>query len=448
MAPGRGNNGARTLALFPMLSVSLSFAQVPEDRTSTELPVIQTKQEDALFSTQRFAPGESRELREGIGLSLSGGGYRALLFHLGVLWRLNELGVLRRLDEVSSVSGGSMMSMILAVHWHEIRFGDTPVADNFKEAVADPALRFASVNVDTAAVLKGAFLPFYDATDATVSSYEKTFRGKTLQDLPSAKTTQHPEAAPRFTFNATNYTSGVLVRMNRDFLWDYRVGKIDRPTIPLAKVVAASAGFPPVLSPLVLKVPKDTGTPFIPGTGDDLQKEPYTTRLVLADGGVYDNLGVETLWKNHKRLLVSDAGKPFQEDPRPWTNWFGQLFRVRDIDEQQGLAMRKRVLMALFSKDLKQTSLHREGTYFGITLSPGDRSRLDAQQWSKPWDRLDEVPTRLKKMPEALQQDLVNWGYFVCDSQIKSFAAGFPERPEAAFQWPFPRPTANALKTP
>ncbi|MBP1772527.1 MAG: putative patatin [Holophagaceae bacterium] len=440
MVPGQGNGGAWILALFPMLSASLSFAQVTGERASAEPPSIRTKQEESLFSTQRFAPGETHELREGIALSLSGGGYRALLFHLGVLWRLNELGVLRRLDEVSSVSGGSMMSAILAMHWNELRFGDSPVADNFKEAVADPALSFANVNVDVAAVLKGALLPFYDATDATVSSYEKTFRGKTLQDLPLAKTAQHPEAAPRFTFNATNYASGVLVRMNRDFLWDYRVGKIDRPAIPLAKVVAASAGFPPVLSPLVLKIPRDTGTSFIPSTGDDLQKEPYTSKLVLADGGVYDNLGVETLWKSHKRLLVSDAGKPFLEDPRPWTNWFGQLFRVRDIDEQQGLAMRKRVLMVLFSKDLEQTPLHREGTYLGITLAPNDRSKLDAQQWSKPWDRLDEVPTRLKKMPEALQQDLVNWGYFVCDSQIKSFAAGFPARQEAAFHWPFPRP--------
>jgi NTE family protein len=44
----------------------------------------------------------------GIALCLSGGGYRAILFHVGALWRLNELGYLPKLDRVSSVSGGSI----------------------------------------------------------------------------------------------------------------------------------------------------------------------------------------------------------------------------------------------------------------------------------------------------------------------------------------------------
>src|SRR6266481_444265 len=47
-----------------------------------------------------------RNLEEGIALCLSGGGYRAMLFHAGVLWRLNEIGILRKLDRISSVSGG------------------------------------------------------------------------------------------------------------------------------------------------------------------------------------------------------------------------------------------------------------------------------------------------------------------------------------------------------
>ena len=44
----------------------------------------------------------------GIALCLSGGGYRAMLFHLGAIWRLNELGYLQQLKRVSSVSGGSI----------------------------------------------------------------------------------------------------------------------------------------------------------------------------------------------------------------------------------------------------------------------------------------------------------------------------------------------------
>src|ERR687896_176823 len=52
--------------------------------------------------------------RQGIGLCLSGGGFRATLFHLGALRRLNELGVLHRIKTISSVSGGSLMALVLA----------------------------------------------------------------------------------------------------------------------------------------------------------------------------------------------------------------------------------------------------------------------------------------------------------------------------------------------
>ncbi len=55
-----------------------------------------------------------REQRKGIALCLSGGGFRAELFHLGALRRLNELGVLSRLDTISCVSGGSIFAAFMA----------------------------------------------------------------------------------------------------------------------------------------------------------------------------------------------------------------------------------------------------------------------------------------------------------------------------------------------
>ncbi len=57
-----------------------------------------------------MAPGQTLD----VGLALSGGGFRATLFHLGSLTRLNELGWLRRLDIVTSVSGGSIIAGLLA----------------------------------------------------------------------------------------------------------------------------------------------------------------------------------------------------------------------------------------------------------------------------------------------------------------------------------------------
>lgn len=64
----------------------------------------------------------------GIALCLSGGGYRAMLFHLGALWRLNEWGYLKRLDRISSVSGGSITAGLLGFKWSKLAFDISGVA--------------------------------------------------------------------------------------------------------------------------------------------------------------------------------------------------------------------------------------------------------------------------------------------------------------------------------
>ena len=56
----------------------------------------------------------------GIALCLSGGGYRAMLFHLGALWRLNEIGYLPKLERISSVSGGSITAGVLGLKWERL----------------------------------------------------------------------------------------------------------------------------------------------------------------------------------------------------------------------------------------------------------------------------------------------------------------------------------------
>src|SRR5256885_13934467 len=71
-----------------------------------------------------FIPSDApqREPDDGIALCLSGGGYRAMLFHLGAVWRINELGLLPRLARISSVSTGSIVAGVLGLKWHRLRF--------------------------------------------------------------------------------------------------------------------------------------------------------------------------------------------------------------------------------------------------------------------------------------------------------------------------------------
>jgi NTE family protein len=72
--------------------------------------------EPSLTSPVNLIGGDdARQPEQGIALCLSGGGYRAMLFHLGSLWRLNEAGLLPKLDRISSVSGGSIAAGVLGL---------------------------------------------------------------------------------------------------------------------------------------------------------------------------------------------------------------------------------------------------------------------------------------------------------------------------------------------
>ena len=79
-----------------------------------------------------MAGSEDKERRPGVGLALSGGGFRATLFHIGALWRLNELGYLPKPKEVTSVSGGSITVAALRAYVLEeaVPAGSWPVPEH------------------------------------------------------------------------------------------------------------------------------------------------------------------------------------------------------------------------------------------------------------------------------------------------------------------------------
>src|SRR5712692_4851688 len=206
--------------------------------------------------------------RPGIALCLSGGGYRAMLFHLGALWRLNELAYLPKLARISSVSGGSITAGVLGHRWSKLAFVND-VATRFKEEVVATIRAMANETIDVGDVLKGIFLPG-TIGDKIVASYNKwLFNYATLQALPDT---------PRFVINATNVQSGALCRFSKPYMWDWRVGKVANPQIELAVAVGASSAFPPVLSPARLHF---QAADFVPGSGVDLQRPPFTEDVFL-----------------------------------------------------------------------------------------------------------------------------------------------------------------------
>src|ERR1043166_5753643 len=109
----------------------------------------------------RFLEGEDplRQPRPGIGLCLSGGGYRAMLFHLGALWRLSEWGYLKKLARISSVSGGSITAGMLGFQWNSLSFDANGQATDFDVKVVKPIRALASKTIDEASIIGGIFLP-------------------------------------------------------------------------------------------------------------------------------------------------------------------------------------------------------------------------------------------------------------------------------------------------
>ena len=143
-----------------------------------------------------------------------------------------------------------------------------------------------------------------------------------------------PAQRPRFVFTSTSLQTGVLWRFARDYAAEWRVGEWPSPELRLSLAVAASASFPPFMSPTRIKPPKDA---FRQLEGNDLFNRDYASTLILTDGGVYDNLGLEPVWKRYKTILVSDGGLVTAAEPKPRTNWYSQFRRVLDISLQQGI---------------------------------------------------------------------------------------------------------------
>lgn len=345
----------------------------------------------------------------GVALCLSGGGYRATLFHAGALWRLNELGYLPKLDRISSVSGGSVTAGLLGARWGRLLFDAQGVSGSFEEEIIAPLRALTSRTLDATAIAGGILLPG-TAADHAVAAYRRHLLGDaTLQDLPDR---------PRFVITATNVQSGALWRFMKPYMRDYRVGEVKNSTVELAVAVGASAAFPPVLSPVVLELDEAA---YTPNSGLDLQRRPFTTDVVLTDGGVYDNLGLETAWKRYQTILVSDGGAKAGVEAEPARDWIRHAARALTLINDQVATLRKRQVVESFRQGL------RDGAYWGTRTDISHYGLADALHC--PFDKTIELantPTRLKRLEDDIQERLINWGYAVCDAAMRMHVLSGP----------------------
>lgn len=344
-------------------------------------------------------PADSRRKR--IGLCLSGGGFRAALFHLGALRRLDELGLLAEVDTASSVSGGSILSAFLAQRMSDLARAELGF-DDFEAEVAAPFRRFTERDLRTLPIL--LHLPWnWLWPDLRVRhlarSYRRHLTRLTLGELP---------ARPAFVYCATDMAFGVGWTFRRAESGDYQIGYTSETgTWPLARAVAASSSFPPVFGPGRVGLAADK---YRRGEASAATRQRMATRIRLTDGGVYDNMGLEPVWRSHEYVLVSDCGAPFRHDPSETV--LRRLLRYTGIVTSQTVALRQR----LFFAGLKSGGCR--GTYWslGTMAAPPLGYPLDLVE-----EVLERVRTDLDHFSDREARVLENHGYAVAAERLAAF---------------------------
>lgn len=346
----------------------------------------------------------------GTALCLSGGGYRAVGFHAGVLWRLNELGLMQGLGRISAVSGGAVLAGCLAMAWPAFKFEQNVagnfVASNFREALILPVRRLLSVDIGTPATLVG-LLPGRTGYGELARYLQAYAYGGRLMGAPAGP------AGPEMVLCATDLRHGTPWTFDRRQMGNLDMGYFDTATVTWAAAVAASAGFVPLFSPARLDLLAHRRI------SDGAAGQRYRTAL-LADGGVYDDLALDPVSDGFGTVLISDASEELPVRARPAANWVCQLSRVREIAMSQVRLRRLAQARAWFARSAPA------GAVFGLTAKWPDGADKPPGLDLEAAGRLARLPTAFVRMDARTQRVLINWGYAICAATLPGDSMRLP----------------------
>jgi NTE family protein len=269
--------------------------------------------------------------QQSVGIALSGGGARAMAFHLGCLRTLDQLGVLENASVMSTVSGGSVIGGMYMVRAGDFSAFEADVRATLQKGLLRPALwtaftttegvkalscltlllvtwgwlvpfrlissLFAMLFSAAASANNGAapnkWMPIRFASRTTIlrrTMDKLLFEGKLLGSLRAD--------GPRWVAIATELRTGSAYYFGRREAGSYRIGKVDPAIIPVAHAVAASAAYP-LLLPAIDEAP----------TFQKRDGSLASQRITLTDGGIYDNLGLAPLWPDRDPKVSIGVGK-------------------------------------------------------------------------------------------------------------------------------------------
>jgi NTE family protein len=277
-------------------------------------------------------------VEDGLKLSFSGGGFRAMFYCLGGYRRLVELGLDSKVTHISSVSGGSITAgMIL----HALSNGPFSDVENFDKRVSFPLKSLGQINLRKK-LIKKAFIPNFQNLKPELPRTrfsrllpellnEHVYYGKNMNQIPSS---------PEWSCNATCLNTMKRFRFKANDIYGNELGySKDIENIDIALAVAASSAFPIMFAPIRFNV---TNRKFINtyGTTDIKYKILY-----LTDGGVYDNLGSENLLKEDVPFIIMDASAEtplWKESYKP--NYLNLNWRTFSVSLEQIVLLRRRLI--------------------------------------------------------------------------------------------------------
>lgn len=377
-----------------------------------------------------------------LGLAFSGGGTRAAAFHAGMLLRLAHGDALEHVTALSTVSGGSLgVALVMsqaAMTW--------PSSHQFREDTF-AKVRNILVSRDLFSLSLIARSPttwHMLGSRAHLLAYFLRARwgvGAKLADLP---------ITPKWSINATSLTTGKNWRFSRNEMGDWKFGRHYAPGVALAEAVAASAAVPYVIGALQIELPCNGWYDIDPATEQPSRKRdaPAERRVRLWDGGAYENLGLEALYKPDGRLfgcdtvIVSDASGPlaaFSDSVGIRGLLRGNLGspRLFDIGADQIRALRSRMFMRdVISGHVDGALIRMGNSVRDIDAKSGrDRQLEHRQDWQADYHVAAawRYPTHLRALGADELDRIARHGFECTDATLTAYK---PKILACSLSWP------------
>jgi predicted acylesterase/phospholipase RssA len=406
-----------------------------------------------------------------LGLALSGGGFRASFFHIGVLARLAELDLLRSIEVISTVSGGSIIG---ALYYLRVKKLLESARDNritpgdyvaMVQSIEEDFLEGVQHNLRTKAYAdfgknwKMIKSREFSRSDRMAELYDEYFYDR-VSDHPriclSELTIQPPgepanfnprvhnrdrrAKVPALIINATTLNSGrnwqfsvvdagehesdthleraQVDEYDKSVLFKaFRYNAKELPEkyrrIPLGVAVAASASVPGIFPPLPLTDLYPNATPK------------------LVDGGVFDNQGTSALlYEGCTDLLISDASGQMSDEAKPPSNLLSVLLRTNSVSmdriRDSGFGLLRGLKKA--REIHRYQSLHLKQDFDVDKLNPMERAK-DAGELARSDHiaygingevqlQLSEMRTDLDSFTEVEGRSVMYSGYAIARAKI------------------------------